>query len=393
MITLFALAFWAAAIVIFILAAVLFAEVMASMLPGRRLEAAEPLPTLVAIIPAHNESANIIPTLTDLKASLWEKARILVVADNCDDDTAQVARDHGAQVIIRDDPLHRGKGYALQYAIDELRAAPPEIISFFDADCRVPVDALPRLARLAVEYKRPVQSQYLMQPPERSEPRAAIAGFAWILMNKVRMRGLARLANVTRFTGVGLAAPWASLEDFRFGSGAITEDHALTFALAARGRAPIFDPSITIESRFPEKDDDAVTQRARWEHGSVGVITKIAAPGLLKGIMSGNAQLIAIAIDGLVPPLFMLASAIAVTVIITGVGALFGMAGPFYLAVLSGLLFAVGVLTAWLKDGRAVAPFSTLIGIVSFVLQKVKIYGGPGRQSAKTWSRTGRDGE
>jgi cellulose synthase/poly-beta-1,6-N-acetylglucosamine synthase-like glycosyltransferase len=68
---------------------------------------------VAVLIPAHNESAGIEATLRCLQAQLRAGDRVLVVADNCDDDTAAVARDAGAEVIERIDAIHRGKGFAL----------------------------------------------------------------------------------------------------------------------------------------------------------------------------------------------------------------------------------------------------------------------------------------
>jgi glycosyltransferase involved in cell wall biosynthesis len=55
------------------------------------------------IVPAHNESAGILPTIEDIKRQLSPGDRLLVVADNCSDDTAAVAAAAGAEVIARDD--------------------------------------------------------------------------------------------------------------------------------------------------------------------------------------------------------------------------------------------------------------------------------------------------
>ena len=47
---------------------------------------------VAVLIPAHNESVNLLPTLHAVLAERWESMRILLVADNCTDDTAEIAR-------------------------------------------------------------------------------------------------------------------------------------------------------------------------------------------------------------------------------------------------------------------------------------------------------------
>ncbi len=76
---------------------------------------------VVVLIPAHDESAGILPTLEDVKGQLQPGDRLLVVADNCTDDTAAVAAKAGADVIERRDDLRRGKSYALDFGIRSLR--------------------------------------------------------------------------------------------------------------------------------------------------------------------------------------------------------------------------------------------------------------------------------
>src|ERR1700760_1048731 len=72
------------------------------------------------VVPAHNEESGITRTVKSLLAMDWpaDQFRVLVVADNCTDDTAAVARAAGALVLERHDMTLRGKGYALRYAFE-----------------------------------------------------------------------------------------------------------------------------------------------------------------------------------------------------------------------------------------------------------------------------------
>ncbi|MEO1253121.1 MAG: glycosyltransferase family 2 protein [Pseudomonadota bacterium] len=372
-------------------ALVLFAEVLASLAPVRRFTPGSENPSLAVLIPAHNEGAHLLPTLRDLSAAAEAGARVIVVADNCTDDTAEVAKNAGADVLIRHDPERRGKGYALQYAIDALRSASPEIVLFLDADARFAPDAPFALARLSASQGRPVQARYDMAPADDAGPVGAVAAFAWVFINLVRMRGLASIAGVTRFTGVGLAAPWSTLEGLDFGSGALTEDHGLTFALAERRAAPRFAPWIRVESAFPQKQSAMVTQRARWEHGSLGVLTRLAPRALARAIREKNMQLGAIALDAMTPPLAAYAVFLTAAVMVSAVTALVGPAAPLAIVVTAGGLFALSVVIGWAAFGRRILPAHALPGVFSFLAAKLKIYGRSGRDSAKRWTRTERD--
>src|ERR1700730_7530905 len=75
------------------------------------------------IVPAHNEEAVIANVIRSLQAVDWpaDRFRVVVVADNCTDSTAAVARAAGAHVLERFDRDQRGKGYALQFAFKASR--------------------------------------------------------------------------------------------------------------------------------------------------------------------------------------------------------------------------------------------------------------------------------
>src|SRR5580704_15835042 len=128
--------------------AVFFVEVIAALTLGRRYDG---LPSnsnsdiaarIAVLVPAHNEGTGLLPTLEDIKRQLQPGDRILVVADNCTDDTATIARTAGAEVIERHDPDRRGKGYALDFGIQHLSATPPDILIMIDADCRIAANAI-----------------------------------------------------------------------------------------------------------------------------------------------------------------------------------------------------------------------------------------------------------
>src|SRR6185437_5136334 len=92
---------------------------------------------IAVLVPAHDEGTGLVPTLADVRQQLHTSDRLLVVADNCSDDTAAVAAKNGAEVIERHDLARRGKGYALDFGIKHLSSAPPDILIMVDADCRI----------------------------------------------------------------------------------------------------------------------------------------------------------------------------------------------------------------------------------------------------------------
>ncbi|MEM1410391.1 MAG: glycosyltransferase family 2 protein, partial [Pseudomonadota bacterium] len=227
--------------------------------------------------------------------------------------------------------------------------------------------------------------------PEGSGPARAVAEFAWLLMNEVRIQGLFRLTGGTRITGAGQAFPWAIAETLNLASGEIVEDTALTLDLAKRGIRTRYVAEHSVSSTFPVDDEAAVVQRARWEHGSLSIQRRVALPLLIEALRTGAMWKAGMALHFLVPPLTLFAGAL--TVLTASSMLLAPFAGWWLLFLGFGplVLFSAGVLWAWQRSGREALPPEALRGMWPFLLSKLKVYGKDGRQTAKVWTRTPRD--
>lgn len=107
----------------------------------------ESAPTLVVQVPAYNEGANLATTLADIPREIAGVGRVLVlvVDDGSTDDTARVARDAGADRVVRF-PANRGLAVAFQRGLQEAVAMGADVIVNFDADNQYPGDRIPDLA-------------------------------------------------------------------------------------------------------------------------------------------------------------------------------------------------------------------------------------------------------
>ena len=104
---------------------VLFTQVVLACLPAPARVARQGARARVAVlVPAHNEATLIASTLASIRPQLREGDQLLVVADNCTDQTANLARAAGAHVVERQDQQRRGKGYALDFGVQHLRQSP-----------------------------------------------------------------------------------------------------------------------------------------------------------------------------------------------------------------------------------------------------------------------------
>lgn len=349
--------------------------------------------TAVVLIPAHNESHGIAATLTALKPQLRSGDRLLVVADNCTDDTASIAANIGAEVIERSDLARQGKGYALEFGLEHLRTRPPDSVIFIDADCRLSDGALDIMAQTCMASGRPVQILDLMTAPENSPINYHVAEFAWRVRNEVRPLGLAALNGPCPLMGTGMAFPWLVIGSTSFASSALTEDRQLGLALAEVRKAPLFCPAACVTSHFAGSAKGAATQRRRWEEGNIHMILREAPSYFVRAVATGNIPLLALALDSMVPPLSLLALLTGAMFLITGAAALAG-ASPVAFTISSVALVGLiaAVLLAWLKYGRHVLPVRALPLIAAYVLGKLPLYRQifSGRK-ASTWVRTDRE--
>jgi cellulose synthase/poly-beta-1,6-N-acetylglucosamine synthase-like glycosyltransferase len=333
-------------------------------------------------------------TLKRLCPTLVDRQKILVVADNCDDETASLACNYGCEVIERFDPTRRGKGYALQFAIEHLNATHnPSVVIVLDADCRVAPFTISRISALAYEQNRPVQALNLSHAPSGSHTLHFLSMLGFRFKNLIRPRGLNRLGLPCHLMGTGMAIPWTLLRECRVAGDHLAEDMNLGVELALKGYPAVFCPDGRVDSDLPQQESAFLSQRTRWEQGHLRTsLTQI--PSLLfQGIRKGDIALVSLALDLMVPPLAFLMLCWFVAVLGTAFGWLLGASSvPLFALLVAGMLTLFVILSGWWTFCRRHVPFYSLMSLPIYVFRKLPIYGSflLGR-SATQWVRTQRD--
>ena len=348
---------------------------------------------VAVLIPAHNESTNVLPTIKDVKTQLIAGDRLIVVADNCTDDTAAVAQKAGAEVIVRQDPLRKGKGYALEFGIAHLSENPPQTVVIIDADCRVSSKTIDHLATTCENSGRPVQALDLMTAPAGSPVNHRAAEFAWRVKNWVRPLGLSALHLPCQLMGTGMALPWALIRTTRVAGTSLVEDMKLGLDLAAAGAAPLFCTSALVTSQFPVSAEGAQTQRHRWEQGHIHLMLTALPRVLGRSLASGNLSLLALALDLTVPPLSLLILLLVAMLVISSLAALLGLAAmPLIVVAATSTAVAIAIFAAWWQFGRDVLPLRSAFLVIAYMAKKIPIYcrALSGRSTAQ-WIRTDRE--
>lgn len=349
---------------------------------------------LAVLIPAHNEGAEIGITLENLMPQLQNNDRLIVIADNCTDNTALVAQQYRAIVIERNNPEKRGKGYALDYGLSFLESNPPDVLIIIDADCSSQPDCLQTLAGISQKTNRPVQAAYLMESPKNPSTKDLISALAFLVKNVVRSTGLMKLGLPSLLNGTGMAFPWKAIKSVSLASGNIVEDLQLGIDLTLAGYPPIFCPQIQVTGRLPKEQSVATVQRTRWEHGNLQILLTQVPYLLRSAIQFRRWELLALALELSVPPLSLL-------VIFWGLG----MTGAILVSLLGTSPFAVMLFTimgamiflsiffAWIKFGRKIISGLALLSVPFYLLWKIPIYLGFLVNPEKNWIRTTRDSD
>ncbi len=331
-------------------------------------------PQIAVLIPAHNEAEQINLVIQEVKKQLLDNDLLLVIADNCQDNTADIARLAGATVIERINETKRGKGYALDYGLQYLQNNPSEVIVVLDADCIIYPKAISNISYLAKYTGRPVQAKYLMEQPNNPGLIDRVSAFAIQIKNRIRFLGLRCLGSHCLLTGSGMAFPWSVINRVSLAGGITTDDIKLTVDMALIGILPIYCEEALVIGRLM-KNREAQSQRTRWEHGHLQMIL-VEVPRLLKACFKQRRlALLILALDIAVPPmsllvmLWIIMTTISTTTITFGtsssLGLMLGVTG-------SGLL--ITLLLIWGKFGREALSLKDLIAIPFYIISKIVIY-------------------
>ncbi|MCZ2344155.1 MAG: glycosyltransferase [Bacteroidales bacterium] len=228
------------------------------------------LPTVLArtrfavLVPAHNEEAVLGATLQTLMNVRYPRhlLHVLVVADNCTDNTAAVAQQYDVECQIRQNPVERGKGYALAFGIPSLLAGNADAVLILDADCRLAPDGLLALDQTLASGAQVVQAAVTMGDPEAG-PAGLVMAVGSTIENGVQA-GLSQLGGNVRLRGTGMAFRRDVLEQYPWQAFGLTEDAEYSAQLRQAGIRVVFVPTAHLRNTPPTDSAGLDQQRRRW---------------------------------------------------------------------------------------------------------------------------------
>jgi cellulose synthase/poly-beta-1,6-N-acetylglucosamine synthase-like glycosyltransferase len=345
------------------------------------------------VVPAHNEAQLIERTIASLHAIDWprDRFRICVVADNCTDRTTALARDAGATVLERDDPMRAGKGYALDYAFSlRMCDAWAQAFVVVDADSEVSPNLLEAFAARLERGAQAVQAHYGVLNPWASW-RTRLLTIAIACFHTLRSRARERLGLSCGIRGNGWCVVRELLRRVPHKCFSLAEDLEYGIALGLSGVRVEYAGEAHVEADMvATRENVARRQRQRWEDGRLMLAGRKVMPLLHAAIRRRSLVCLDLAVDLLVLPLaYVVLAAIALLVLAATAAAWHPGYGPrlaVALACCGALLFYV--LRGWQLSGMGLAALADFARVPGFLAWKVVAMLRP---RDKGWISTERD--
>jgi len=231
------------------------------------------LPRLAFFVPAHNEEILISQCVRSLVMMDYPAhlRRIIVIADNSTDRTAQLARESGAECMERFDLDHRGKPHALAWAIGQLRLAEVDACVIVDADTAVAPAFAKGLAALAPLQGIAAQA-YIGTLNEWDNWLTRLAGvlarcryeFTYVLRDSAGLN--------CPLTGNGMCIGRGLLEAHGWQAFSLTENWELYARYTAEGTPIRFARDARLFTQQVQSMQQGQIQRSRWSSGRTWVL-------------------------------------------------------------------------------------------------------------------------
>jgi cellulose synthase/poly-beta-1,6-N-acetylglucosamine synthase-like glycosyltransferase len=353
--------------------------------PSRRLR-------FDVIVPAHNEAAVIARTVASLRKLDWpaDLFRILVVADNCSDATAGIARSAGAEVLERVDLEFRGKGYALAHAFAISRQqGRADAVVVIDADSEVSANLLEAFAARLECGAHAVQADYGVLNP-RDSWRTRLMTIASASIHTVRSRARGRLGLSCGIHGNGWCVTHQLLERVPFRSFSLTEDLEYGIELGLAGFRVEYADEAHSDADMVSGEQIAGKQRQRWEDGRFQLIRTKTFPLLKAAIRRRDDVCFGLAVDLIVLPLSYVVLKVAALILVAVLASWWqpSLHAWIWVGVGCGFCLVIYVMRGWQLSGLGAQGLLDLTRAPAFMIWKILLML---RRRSSGWVRTDRE--
>lgn len=234
----------------------------------------------MAIIPAHNEEAVIGNLIDSLKNQNYDKDLydIYVIADNCTDNTAKIAKEKGAIVYKRFDEEHKTKGYALNWFLKQKIEENADYDAFFvfDADNIADKNFIINMNKKLCEGEEVVQGYRDIKNPTDNWITAGYALFYWTMHRFYHLArynvGLSSLLN-----GTGFMVRFDIIKPQGWDTKTLTEDIEFSLKRIIAGKKIGWSTEAIVYDEQPTGFKQSWSQRSRWTVGHIQCVSMYTA--------------------------------------------------------------------------------------------------------------------
>jgi cellulose synthase/poly-beta-1,6-N-acetylglucosamine synthase-like glycosyltransferase len=347
------------------------------------------------VVPAHNEAAGIADTVKSLLAMDYprELFDVIVVADNCTDDTAERARIAGARVLERFDEVRRGKGHALAYAFEKsIAEGKVDAVVVIDADTVVSSNLLRAFDDRLRRGAKAVQADYAVRNPSAGW-RTQLMAIAFGMFHVVRSTGRESLGVSCGLRGNGMCFATDLLEEVPHDAFSVVEDLEYGIRIGERGHRVHYAGEAHVYGEMVSSEKASRSQRERWEGGRWEMAKEHGLRLLRRAVDERSPLLADLAADVLVPPLSTLVLATA-----TGLAASVALSvvtlRPNLGLVLfgaSGVFLAAYVVRGWQVSGTGMSGLASLARAPAYMAWKATLRLRKRVEGTREWVRTTRE--
>jgi hypothetical protein len=350
------------------------------------------------VIPAHNEEATIAQAIRSCAELDYpqDRRQVFVVADNCSDATARLARENGAVCLERTDPTCPGKGHALAWALEQIVPEEHDAILVLDADCRIERHALRVFDQHLAAGAKVLQANDVAANPDASVTSYAVA-VGNLIENQLFYAPKSHLGLAVFLRGTGMVFHRDILRRHPWHTHSLVEDTEFTLQLLRAGTRVRFVGNVQVASAFPTTAAELTAQRTRWATGNIRLGKTQAFRLIGEGLRQGRGLLLDAGWTLLVlsRPLVLLQLALAVLLGCCCVWLEPGSISTslcltgWVLVGMQGMYFGLGIVRLGLDRGR----LALLLGAPVVVLRLLQVaLVGSLRTERLVWTRTLRPG-
>ena len=248
-----------------------------------------PQKKFAVIVAAHNESAVIKPLIENLKTLDYPKELydIYVIADNCKDNTAEIAEAAGAIVCRRVDETKKSKGYALDWMFERLfemerRGKIYDAVAIFDADNLVHPNFLMEMNNRLCKGDKIIQGFLDAKNPYDTWVSGTFAIAFWVI-DYVSHLAKTNLGLSAVLGGTGMCITLDVLKKQGWRATCLTEDMEFTMKSLAEGLKTTWAHDAIVYDEKPLTFSQSWTQRKRWAQGQFDVAHRFIPKMLREG--------------------------------------------------------------------------------------------------------------